>query len=115
MGGAGGYTPDHWGAKSEDTRAVLGLRCGHALDSADVLDRLGIREETVVIWTADHGYQMWEHKLFLKFNMREASVHVPLLIDDPRVGPGVRQEPVEHVDLFLPGDGPGQILGAAFG
>ena len=71
--------------------------CGMVLDA---LDRLGIREETIVIWTADHGDQMWEHELFLKFNMREASVHVPLLIADPRVGPGVRGELVEHIDLF---------------
>lgn len=66
----------------------------------DALDRLGIRDETIVIWTADHGDQMWEHELFLKFNMREASVHVPLLISDPRVGAGVRGELVEHIDLF---------------
>jgi arylsulfatase A-like enzyme len=71
--------------------------CGMVLDA---LDRLGIRDETIVIWTGDHGDQMWEHELFLKFNMREASVHVPLLISDPRVVAGVRSELVEHIDLF---------------
>jgi choline-sulfatase len=71
--------------------------CGMVLDA---LDRLGIRDETIVVWTVDHGDQMWEHELFLKFVMREASVHVPLLIDVPGVGPGVRDEFAEHVDLF---------------
>lgn len=71
--------------------------CGMVLDA---LDRLGIREETIVIWTADHGDQMWEHEMFLKFNMREASVHVPLLISDPGIQSGVRDELVEHIDLF---------------
>ena len=71
--------------------------CGMVLDA---LDRLGIRDETIVIWTADHGDQMWEHEMFLKFNMREASVHVPLLISDPRIRSGVRGEFVEHIDLF---------------
>ena len=71
--------------------------CGMVLDA---LDRLGIREETIVIWTADHGDQQWEHELFLKFNMREASVHVPLLIDIPDKDAGTRPELVEHIDLF---------------
>ena len=71
--------------------------CGMVLDA---LDRLGIRDETIVVWTADHGDQMWEHQLFTKFNMREASVHVPLLISDPRCKSGVRQQLVEHIDLF---------------
>ena len=71
--------------------------CGMVLDA---LDRLGIREETIVIWTADHGDQQWEHEMFLKFNMREASCHVPLLIDVPGGEAGTRSELVEHIDLF---------------
>ena len=71
--------------------------CGMVIDA---LERLGIREETVVIWTADHGDQQWEHAMFLKFNMREASVHVPLVIDAPGVSSGIRLDLVEHIDLF---------------
>jgi arylsulfatase A-like enzyme len=71
--------------------------CGMVLDA---LDRLGIRDDTIVIWTADHGDQQWEHEMFLKFNMREASVHVPLLIDIPGRETDTRTELVEHIDLF---------------
>ena len=71
--------------------------CGMVLHALDVL---GIRDDTIVIWTADHGDQQWEHELFLKFNMREASVHVPLLIDVPGQLAGTRTELVEHIDLF---------------
>jgi iduronate 2-sulfatase len=71
--------------------------CGMVLDA---LDRLGIREDTAVIWTVDHGDQMWEHRLFLKFVMREASVHIPLLISLPGAEPSVRHEFAEHVDLL---------------
>jgi choline-sulfatase len=77
--------------------ALVDGYCGMVLDA---LERLGVRDETIVVWTVDHGDQMWEHELFLKFVMREASVHVPLLIDAPGVAPGVRRELVEHVDLF---------------
>jgi len=70
--------------------------CGTVLDS---LERLGIADDTVVIWTVDHGDQLWEHEMFLKFCMYEASVHVPLLVRAPGATPGVRDEFVEHVDL----------------
>jgi len=71
--------------------------CGTVLDA---LDRLGVRDRTLVVFTSDHGDQMGEHGLFLKFVMREASVRVPLLIDAPGRGAGVRDELVEHVDVF---------------
>jgi choline-sulfatase len=77
--------------------ALVDGYCGMVLDA---LERLGIRDETIVVWTVDHGDQMWEHELFLKFVMREASVHVPLLIDAPGVESGVRSELTEHVDLL---------------
>lgn len=71
--------------------------CGMILDT---LDRLGIRDDTIIVWTSDHGDQMWEHQLFTKFNMYDASVHVPLLIDVPGTSPAVREDLVEHIDLF---------------
>ncbi len=71
--------------------------CGMVLDT---LERLGIRDETIVMWTVDHGDQMWEHEMFLKFCMYEASVHIPLLINVPGMVPAVRGEFVEHIDLF---------------
>jgi arylsulfatase A-like enzyme len=71
--------------------------CGMVIDA---IDRLGVRDDTVIIWTADHGDQQWEHEMFLKFNMREASTHVPLLIDVPGQAQATRSELVEHIDLF---------------
>ena len=71
--------------------------CGMVLEA---LDRLGIRSDTIVVWTTDHGDQMWEHEMFLKFCMYEASVHVPFVIDVPGAAPGVRDDLVEHIDLF---------------
>ncbi|MBN1670763.1 MAG: sulfatase-like hydrolase/transferase [Kiritimatiellae bacterium] len=66
----------------------------------EALDRLGVRDETLVIWTVDHGDLMWEHELFLKFCMYEGAVHVPLLMSVPGLQPGARDELVEHIDLF---------------
>lgn len=76
--------------------ALVDGYCGMILDA---LKRLDIHEQTIVIWTVDHGDQMWEHELFLKFCMYEGSVRVPLLINMPGNATAVRNELVEHVDL----------------
>ena len=90
---------------------------GYIGDVLAALERLGIADDTIVVWTVDHGDQMWEHEMFLKFCMYEASVHIPLLISVPGNAPGVREELVEHIDLFpticeLTGaDTPGSVHG----
>jgi arylsulfatase A-like enzyme len=88
--------------------------CGIVLDA---LDRLGVRDDTVVVWTADHGDQMWEHRMFLKFCMYEGSVHVPLFVSVPGIRSGCRSELVEHVDVFpticdlIGAETPGEVQG----
>lgn len=76
--------------------AMLDDYVGQILDE---LDRLGLRESTAIIWFSDHGDQLWEHRMFLKFVMREASIRVPLMISGPGIEPGRHDALVEHVDL----------------
>jgi choline-sulfatase len=64
------------------------------------LERLGVAKDTTIIWTSDHGEQLWEHRLFTKFVFYESSVHVPFGICGTQISPGERDEFVEHVDLF---------------
>jgi arylsulfatase A-like enzyme len=66
----------------------------------DTVERLNMTGDTLIVFTADHGEQLGEHGMFFKFVMREASVHVPLMISNPTIKPGVRNELVAHVDLF---------------
>jgi choline-sulfatase len=77
--------------------ALVDLYVGRVLEA---VDRLGIAGETAVIWHSDHGDQAGEHGMMLKFNMREGSVRVPLMMRVPGLAPGVRDEPVEAIDLF---------------
>jgi choline-sulfatase len=77
--------------------ALADAYCGMVLDA---LDRLGIRDDTAVLFTSDHGEQLYEHGLFTKFCMREASVRVPLMVRVPGTPPGVRDPLAEHVDVL---------------
>lgn len=60
--------------------AVIDRWVGHMLD---ILEQRGLMENTVIVFSADHGEQMGEHRLFEKSVMYEGAVRVPLLIHLP--------------------------------
>jgi arylsulfatase A-like enzyme len=66
------------------------------------LDRLGLAENTVIVFTSDHGYHMGEHGLYQKMSLFEESSRVPLLIVAPGVTKAgtVAKAPISQVDLF---------------
>ena len=66
----------------------------------DELDRLGLRDETAVVFTSDHGYHLGEHTFWQKSNLHEEVTRVPLIISLPGRLAGRNQSMVELVDLF---------------
>ncbi|MBN8730981.1 MAG: sulfatase [Acidobacteria bacterium] len=66
------------------------------------LDRLGLREKTVVVLLGDNGYQIGEHDMWgRKHTNFETSARVPLLIAPPRFGRGFRSGTVvELLDVY---------------
>ena len=74
-------------------------------DLLHLMERSGLLENTVIVYTTDHGEMAGEHGMWWKNSWHEAAARVPLIIQTPsqRRGdsPGTRLDtPVSLADLF---------------
>lgn len=80
----------------------------HLAALLDQLDGEGALARTLVVYTSDHGHMNGQHGLYTKGNATvpqnfyEESIRIPLLLRWPAGLPAgaVREEPVDHLDLF---------------
>jgi arylsulfatase A-like enzyme len=125
------YGIDYRKVRPEDIPAIRGRYCGlltlvdrwagHLLDA---VERMGLLEDTVVVFTTDHGTEMGEHGVVQKHAhlLHAPVVQLPLMVHHPdpdlegkRVG-----EMVSAVDLMptllglLGVEGPGRMTGRDF-
>lgn len=65
------------------------------------LERRGVLEDTVIVFTSDHGDALNDHGLSQKWTMYEPSVRVPAIVAWPQKFSGGRrlQELISHFDL----------------
>ncbi len=68
----------------------------------DELDRLGLRENTIVVFWGDHGWHIGENHIWGKATNFELSTRSPLIVSDPRMkAAGSRTfSLVEFVDIY---------------
>jgi uncharacterized sulfatase len=68
----------------------------------NALERLGLSENTLVVFWADHGWQMGQHGQWMKQTLFEGAARVPVIF----AGAGVRahgktcRRTIEHLDIY---------------
>jgi iduronate 2-sulfatase len=60
----------------------------------------GLEDNTIVIFTSDHGFHLGEHDFWMKVSLHEESVRVPMIIKVPGKKPAVCNSFVELLDLY---------------
>jgi len=68
----------------------------------DQLERLGLKENTIVIMWGDHGWKLGEHGSWAKHTNFEIDCNAPLVISDPRMkNKGIKTRALtEFVDIY---------------
>ena len=65
----------------------------------DTLDRRGLADNTLVLFTSDHGEMLGEKGFWTKSTMYDSAAKVPLLMAGPGIVPGRWDAPVSLIDL----------------
>ena len=102
-------TPPHWNIGETGQREVirayyasisfLDANVGRVLDA---LDRLGLADNTIVVFVSDHGYHLGERGQWMKQTLFERSARSPLIVAGPGVTARGRASKriVEFLDLY---------------
>ena len=93
-------------SEEQEKKAVAGYYASVAYMDAQVgkvlktLEEEGLEDNTIVIFTSDHGFHLGEHRFWMKVSLHEESARVPLIIKVPGKEPGVCHSFAELLDLY---------------
>jgi arylsulfatase len=93
-------TEDNWRRMIANYWGLCSLIDTHAGSILNTLEDCGLSDDTIVVFTSDHGDMMGSHQLLAKCVMFEEAVRVPLLIRVPGQRASERiAGPVSQIDL----------------
>ena len=88
-----GHIADYYGMISH-----MDMEIGRILET---LEARGLRDDTIVVYTSDHGLGVGQHGLMGKQNLYEHSMRIPLIMRGPGVPVGLRSEALLYLhDLY---------------
>lgn len=93
-------------SEEQEKKAIAGYYASVSYMDAQVgkvlktLEEERLEDNTIVIFTSDHGFHLGEHRFWMKVSLHEESVRVPLIIKVPGKAPGVCHSFAELLDLY---------------
>ncbi len=93
-------------SKEQEKKAVAAYYASTSFLDAQVgkvlqtLREEGLEDNTIVIFTSDHGFHLGEHRFWMKVSLLEESVRVPMIIKVPGKEPAVCHSFAELIDLY---------------
>lgn len=66
----------------------------------DILKRTRMDENTIIVFTSDHGDMLGERGAWFKMSFLEGSCRVPLMVAAPDMAPGLKTGPVSTLDVL---------------
>lgn len=81
----------YWGLVTQVDRSVGGI--------LKTLEKLGLAEDTIVVYTSDHGDMMGSHNLVEKGVMYEEAAKIPWLMRIPQTKGSLVKHPVSQIDM----------------
>ena len=97
----GAFTPENERRLRHGYFACVSYIDGQIGRLLDELDRLELREKTIVVVYGDHGFHLGEHGLWGKVTNFELATRVPLIVSAPGLSTGGRAESLtELLDLY---------------
>lgn len=64
------------------------------------LQEEGLDDNTIIVFTSDHGFHLGEHDFWMKVSLHEESVQVPLIVKAPGLAPVRSNSFAELLDLY---------------
>lgn len=101
------FDPDHFNEQRQRECAQAYYASISFMDAqvgrvVTALEAQGLADNTIIVFTSDHGYHIGEHGLWQKRTLFEEGTRVPLMIVASGVAQpgGVVTQPVSHLDLY---------------
>lgn len=93
-------------SEEQEKKAIAGYYASVSYMDAQVgkvlqaLEDEGLEDNTIVIFTSDHGFHLGEHRFWMKVSLLEESVRVPFIIKVPGKEASVTNSFAELIDLY---------------
>lgn len=97
---AEGVSMEHWRRVWSAHLGLVNLVDGAIGNILRTLDEQGLTDDTVTLFTTDHGDHLGQRVMFQKMEMYEQAIHMPMMCRVPGVAPQTFDSCVSHLDIM---------------